>query len=141
MSTSRLVLFVLFYVSTQGSVLAQMPKPEAAEETGSTKPEKVTAPVAETKQIPVTHVIVIIDSTGRKGKTVGLGCRVVVNDLGAGRKTTYTLVHRSEAKPLESRISDISPLGKALMGHSVGQEIAVDTPRGKTRYRIVEVTS
>ncbi len=84
---------------------------------------------------------VIIDSTGRKGKTVRLGCRVVVNDLGAGRKTTYTLVHRSEAKPLEARISDISPLGKALMGHSVGQEIAVDTPRGKTRYRIVEVTS
>lgn len=97
---------------------------------------------ARLRQIEETlRSAVIIDSTGRKGKAVGLGCRVVVNDLGAGRKTAYMLVHRSEAKPLEGRISDISPLGKALMGHSVGQEIAVDTPRGKTRYRIVEVTS
>ena len=84
---------------------------------------------------------VIIDSSKRKGKTVSLGCRVVVNEVGAGRKTSYTLVHRSEAKPLESRISDISPLGKAHMGRSVGQEIVVQSPRGKTRYKIVEVTS
>ncbi len=84
---------------------------------------------------------VIIDASRRKGKSVSLGCQVVVNDLDAGRKTSYTLVHRSEAKPLESRISDISPLGKALMGRSVGQVIEVQSPRGKTRYRIVEVTS
>jgi transcription elongation factor GreA len=84
---------------------------------------------------------VIIDASKRRGKAVSLGCRVVVNEVDVGRKTSYTLVHPSEAKPLESRISDISPLGKALMGRSVGQEIVVQSPRGKTRYKIVEVTS
>lgn len=84
---------------------------------------------------------VILDSSQKETVTVRLGVRVSVNDLTAGRRTTYTLVHRSEANPLEGRISDVSPLGKALMGCSAGQEVEVETPRGRTRYRVLKVSS
>ena len=85
---------------------------------------------------------VIIDSvSGERMATVKLGARVSVKDLSAGRDTTYTLVHRSEANSLEGKISDISPLGQALVGRAVGEEIEVETPRGKTRFRILKVSS
>lgn len=85
---------------------------------------------------------VIIDSvSGEKLATVKLGARVSVKDLNAGRETTYTLVHRSEANSLKGKISDISPLGRALVGRAVGEEVEVQTPRGKTRFRILEVWS
>ena len=85
---------------------------------------------------------VIIDSSHPEPtETVRLGSRVSVDDLTAGRKASYTLVHRTEANALEGRISDISPLGKALVGRSVGHEVEVETPRGKTRFRILEVSS
>ncbi len=67
--------------------------------------------------------------------------RVAVKDLNSGKQTSYTLVSATEANPLEGRISDASPLGKALMGHVEGQEVESDTPRGKIQYRISKVTA
>ena len=86
-------------------------------------------------------VAVVIDSSGKATKRVQLGSRVSVRDVVNGRDTTYTLVSATEANPLEGRISDASPLGKALVNRYVGEEVEVDTPRGKTRYRIRKVTS
>jgi len=50
-------------------------------------------------------------------------------------------VGATEAKPLDGRISNVSPVGKALIKRSAGQEVDVETPRGKLRYRVVRVTS
>ena len=86
-------------------------------------------------------VAVMIDSSGRATKRVLLGSQVSVRDVGSGRETKYTLVSASEANPLEGRISDASPLGKALVKRYVGEEVEVDTPRGKTRYRVMKVKS
>ena len=68
-----------------------------------------------------------------------IGTRVSVKDLTTDRETTYTLVDRSEANPMEGKISDVSPLGKVLMRRSPGQEVVAVTPRGSVRYRIMEV--
>ena len=85
---------------------------------------------------------VIIDSRSHKRRpTVKLGTRVSIKDLKTGRRTQYTLVNRSEANPLEAKISDISPLGQVLMGSAKGQEVEAETPRGKIRYRILKVSS
>ena len=85
---------------------------------------------------------VIIDTLSRKrAAAVRLGVQVYLKDLGSGRETHFTLVHRNEANPLEGRISDASPLGQVLMGQAVGQEVEAETPRGKVRYRILKVTS
>ena len=72
-------------------------------------------------------------------QTAKIGTQVSVKDLGTGRKSTFTLVDRAEANPLEGKISDISPLGKVLLGRSVGQEVEAETPRGKALYRILKV--
>lgn len=84
---------------------------------------------------------VVMDSSRQeKGQTVKLGMRVHVKDLTTNRETSYMLVGRTETNPLEGKISDVSPLGRALVNRSVGQEVEVETPRGKTRYRILKVS-
>ncbi|MDP6064108.1 MAG: GreA/GreB family elongation factor [SAR202 cluster bacterium] len=84
---------------------------------------------------------VVVQHSGEKAKTVRVGTKVHLKDLGNGRETRYTVVSASEARPLEGKISDVSPVGKALMRRSAGQEIRVDTPRGQLKYRIVKLTS
>jgi transcription elongation factor GreA len=86
-------------------------------------------------------VAVVIDSSGAASKRVQLGAQVSVRDVDSRRETTYTLVSATEANPLEGRISDASPLGKALLRRYVGEQIDVETPRGKTRYSILKVGS
>ena len=78
---------------------------------------------------------------GRKSLKVKLGTRVSVELMGTGNKSQFTLVSRSEANPLEAMISDVSPLGKVLMGAVKGSEVIADTPRGKVRYRVLRVFS
>ena len=86
---------------------------------------------------------VIIDTTkrARRSKIVGLGSKVVLKDMSTGRETRYTIVSAAEAKPLEGKISDASPVGKSLIKKAAGQEIEVDTPRGKLRYLLVRTSS
>ena len=84
---------------------------------------------------------VVVQHSGEKAKTVRVGTKVHLKDLGSGRETRYTVVSASEARPLEGKISDVSPVGKALMKRSAGQDIRVDTPRGQLKYRIVKLTS
>lgn len=84
---------------------------------------------------------VIIDSSGNiAGGAVKIGAKVSVKDLSSGRETSYMLVHQSEANPLDGKISDASPLGKAIIRRSVGQEVEVATPRGEIRFRITKVS-
>ena len=70
--------------------------------------------------------------TGKKDKVV-LGATIVL-DMG-GRKTTYTLVGATEANPLEGKISNESPIGKAVFGHKAGETVEFN---GK-KVKIVEI--
>ncbi len=67
-----------------------------------------------------------IIKSGKKG-SVALGATVVL-DMG-GRKVEYTLVGPTEANPLEGKISNESPIGKAISGHKVGETVEFN---GKT---------
>jgi len=51
----------------------------------------------------------------------------------------FTIVGSSEADPAKGFISDESPLGKAFLGHKHGEEVEVETPRGKAKYKILEI--
>lgn len=83
---------------------------------------------------------VVVDLSKRKGgKTVKIGAKVSVKEVGSNKQARYTLVSRTEANSLEGRISDVSPLGKALVGRNAGDNVEVDTPRGKIRYSIIRV--
>jgi transcription elongation factor GreA len=56
-----------------------------------------------------------------------------------GDEVTYTLVGTAEADPAAGRLSVASPVGRALLGARAGDEVAVQTPRGAVRYRVVSL--
>ena len=70
---------------------------------------------------------------GGKKSSVSLGATVIL-DMG-GREVSYTLVGATEANPLEGKISDASPIGKAVLGHKAGETIDFN---GK-KVKIVEI--
>lgn len=82
---------------------------------------------------------VIIEGAGHhKGKIVDLGSIVTVKIKG--KSEVFTLVGEWEADPTEKKISHESPLGKALMGKIVGDDIEVEAPVGKMVYTIVDIS-
>jgi len=70
---------------------------------------------------------------------VQLGSQVVIQDEDGGPEETYTIVGAAEADPARGYISNESPLGKALLGHSVGDVVEVHAPGATFRVRIVRV--
>jgi transcription elongation factor GreA len=70
---------------------------------------------------------------------VGLGSRVTVVDED-GIEEHYTIVGSPEAKPSEGRISNESPVGRALMGKSVGDRVSVKVPSGTLEYTIKSIS-
>ncbi len=69
--------------------------------------------------------------------TVGIGSTVEVQK---GFKIfKYTIVGSREAKPEANLISNESPLGKAFLGRKIGDTVEINTPSGKTKYRIVKI--
>lgn len=56
-----------------------------------------------------------------------------------GEKETYTIVGAVEAKPAQGRISNVSPVGKALMGARVGQQVSIQTPASVLQARVLSI--
>lgn len=83
----------------------------------------------------------IRESNGQKGKKgkgeIKLGSKVTV--AINGKREVFTLVGEWEADPTEKKISHDSPLGKALIGKSVGEKVEVTAPAGKILYSIVSI--
>ena len=71
---------------------------------------------------------------------VSLGSKVTIKEVGTGNKAeVYRLVGAAEADPRSGRISNESPLGKALLGRRVGDEVKVNAPDGTLTFRILAV--
>lgn len=71
---------------------------------------------------------------------VRLGSKVILEDYEEKDRIEYTIVGPHEADPIEQKISDESPVGKALLGHKVGDMIDVVVPMGTVRYRIMGIS-
>lgn len=67
---------------------------------------------------------------------VGYGSKITVQDVDQGTTTTFELVMPEEVNPTQGKISVSSPIGRALMGRQVGDEVEVQTPRGPRFYVI-----
>ena len=76
---------------------------------------------------------------GGSTDAVNMGTRVTVMERGGDTLETYQIVGSVEADPMSGRISNESPMGKALLGHQVGDEVAVSTPGGVLRFQIVSI--
>ncbi|MER3458570.1 MAG: transcription elongation factor GreA [Chloroflexota bacterium] len=70
---------------------------------------------------------------------VRIGSRVTIVEEGDGAKETYRLVGSAEADPRQGLISNESPLGRALIGHKVGDVVTVNAPAGVLTFRIVAI--
>ncbi len=73
----------------------------------------------------------VIDAGDINTDVVGIGSSVEVED--SGKSATYTIVGSSEANPAERKLSNESPVGKALIGAKAGQTVTVQLPNGKQR--------
>ncbi|GLV47367.1 transcription inhibitor protein Gfh1 [Thermus sp. LT1-2-5] len=74
-------------------------------------------------------------------EVIGLGSVVELEDPVTGERLEVQVVSPAEASVLETpmKISDASPMGKALLGHRVGDVLALETPKGKKEFRVVAV--
>ncbi|PXW91593.1 transcription elongation factor GreA [Streptohalobacillus salinus] len=81
----------------------------------------------------------IIEKNDADSTTVQLGRKVIFQELPDGDKEEYVIVGSAEADPFEGKISNDSPIAKALIGCEVGQEVSVPTPGGDMRVKIIEV--
>ncbi len=77
--------------------------------------------------------VVLIENDGQSA-TVQLGSVVTIQEEGQDDLETYTIVGAAEADPTAGRISNESPLGKALMGRKVGDRVTVMAPGGQVRF-------
>jgi transcription elongation factor GreA len=82
----------------------------------------------------------ILEKTDDGNGFVTLGSTVCLKDLELDQDYTYTVVGTAEANPSESKISNESPVGKAILGLSVGDEVEVKVPAGSLKYKIIEIT-
>lgn len=81
----------------------------------------------------------IIELDGEEPEEVAVGTAVTVEDLGEHETITYTIVGSTEADPFRDRISNESPVGRALLGGKPGQTVEVVAPAGTIHYRIVSI--
>lgn len=98
--------------------------------------EKLENRISEIEHI-LQNVEVIKAPKGGNGGKVQLGSFVTLKN---GSTKKFQVVGTVEADPLEGKISDESPLGKAVLGKKVGDEVEIVTPAETTTYQIVEIT-
>ena len=71
--------------------------------------------------------------------TVSIGSHVRVRNMDANKTFEYRIVGSAEANPAENKLSNESPVGKAIMGHKKGDVVEVSAPRGSLKFKILEI--
>ena len=98
---------------------------------------KLYGRIAEIEDI-LSHAVIIEDENEATGR-VGLGCTVVVEDE-KGVQTAYRITGSQEANPMEYKLSDDSPFGRAVVGKSAGDSFTVNAPAGSYTMKVVSVS-
>ena len=98
---------------------------------------KLYSRIAELEEI-LQHVV-IVDESNAPTNVVTIGCKVTVADKNGNTMPAYRIVGSQESDPMNGRISEDSPFGRALLGRAVGDEVYVEAPAGLLRYQILEI--
>lgn len=99
---------------------------------------KLYGRIAEIEDV-LSHAVIIEDENEANGR-VGLGCTVTVLDPATGEETTYRITGSQEADPMQHKISDDSPFGRAIVGKSAGETFVVNAPNGSYERKVTNVT-
>ena len=98
---------------------------------------KLYSRIAEVENILANCVV--IEEHETDPNTVRMGSRITVEDLEFNEQETYQVVGSQEADPMNGRISEESPFGKALLGQKVGDVVIVEAPAGNIKYKILDI--
>lgn len=82
--------------------------------------------------------VVIIDESKQLRDIVDIGAHITIQEEDYPPET-YHMVGPKEANPVKGRISHESPIGRALLGHRVGDEVTADTPNGSILFKILKI--
>lgn len=98
---------------------------------------KLYGRIAEIEDV-LSHAVIIEDENEANGR-VGLGCTVTVKNLEDGTTTEYRITGSQEANPMQNKLSDDSPFGRAIVGKSIGDTFMVNAPAGTYKMKVVNV--
>ncbi|MBQ7820814.1 MAG: transcription elongation factor GreA [Clostridia bacterium] len=99
---------------------------------------KVEARISELEEI--LRNVKVIDESAISTDVVGLGTKIKIVDKEYGDEEELSIVGSNEAESLAGKISDVSPLGAALMGKKVGDVVTVESPNGSYEVEILEIS-
>ena len=99
---------------------------------------KIEARIVEIEAM-LKNVEIITNIKGA-AKTVVVGVKVKIYDEEFDEECEYRIVGSTEADPMSNKISDESPIGKALMGQKVGAEVIAETPAGEMKLKILSIS-
>ncbi len=100
-----------------------------------TEQGKLYSKIAEIQEIIDNAEVIEIS---QDGDAIGMGYRVVLTEEGETEEEVYEIVGSQESDPRIGRISEDSPIGRALMGKHAGDVVLVEAPQGDIRFRIVK---
>jgi transcription elongation factor GreA len=81
----------------------------------------------------------LIDTGDIKENEVGIGSTLKLKDIEFGEVDQFIIVGSAEADPINNRISNESPVGRAVLGRRVGDTVTVNSPDGKIKYKVMEI--
>ena len=81
----------------------------------------------------------VISKKEIKSGEVSIGTKVRLKDMDANQTVEYHIVGSAEANPAEHKLSNESPVGKAIMGRKKGEVVEVSAPRGSLKYKILDI--
>ena len=99
---------------------------------------KLYSRIAEIENI-IAHAKIIEEPVGND-KTVGHGSKIVLEFSDDGSREEYMIVGTQEVDPDMGRISDVSPIGKAVMGEHAGDKVSIEVPGGHMECVVISVT-
>ena len=98
---------------------------------------KIEARIVELEKM-LEDVVIIEDDVNSDSVTIG--ATVTVYDVEFDEELTYRVVGSAEADPMNGLISDDSPVGKALVGAKIGDEVVAEAPMGELRFKILGIS-
>ena len=98
---------------------------------------KLYGRIAEIEDI-LAHAVIIEDENAATGR-VGLGCTIIVEDAN-GKQATYKITGSQEANPMQGKLSDDSPFGRAVVGKAAGESFTVNAPAGSFTMKVISVS-
>jgi len=98
---------------------------------------KLFSRIAEIEAVLSNYVL--IEEQHFDANAVGIGSQVTVKNEKTGKEATYRVVGSQEADPMQGRISEDSPFGKALLGKALGDKVEVEAPIGLICYTILDI--